>query len=60
MGWDEPASQKDDLEITEDIRRIARAHKQMSDKDRQRLMTIVTTSFDEYFSDDFEDDDTNA
>ena len=60
MGWDEPASQKDDIEITEDIRRIARAHKQMSDKDRQRLMTIVTTSFDEYFSDDFEDDDTNA
>ena len=55
MGWDEPASQKDDIEITEDIRRIARAHKQMSDKDRQRLMTIVTTSFDEYFSDDFFD-----
>lgn len=56
----EKKAETDEDYLDEDIRRIARAHRQMSEKDRQRLMTIVTTSFDEYFSDDFEDDDTDA
>ena len=66
MGYDVPMrpdsspktnNKEKEETFSEDIRRIARAHKQMSEKDRQRLMTIVTTSFEEYFSDDFEDDD---
>ena len=59
MGWEVITSEKqnEELEFDDNVIRIARAHKQMSEKDRQRLMTIVTTSFEEYFSDDFEDDD---
>lgn len=41
--------------LDEDIRRIARAHRQMSEKDRQKFMRIIKASFDEYFSD--EDDE---
>lgn len=56
MGWDDsPTSQ----ETNEDIRRIARAHKQMPEDVKKQFMKIVTDSFDVYFSDDYKDDDTD-
>ena len=42
-----------------DIRRIERARKNMSETDRQKMMNILKASFDDYFSDDYEDDDLN-
>lgn len=42
-----------------DIRRIERARKNMSKEDKERMMIILENSFYEYFSDDFEDEDTD-
>ena len=50
MGWENNTDIDEDV----DIRRIARAHKQMTDEDRKRFMKIITAAFDEYFPDDAE------
>lgn len=42
-----------------DIRRIERARKNMSDKDKERMMSLLTLSFEKYFSSDYEDTDTD-
>lgn len=40
-----------------EIRRIERARKSMTEKERERMMNILKASFEEYFSDDFQDED---
>lgn len=42
-----------------DIRRIERARKRMPEKDKEKMMNILKLSFEEYFSDDYEDNDLN-
>ena len=67
MGYDVPmrpeSSPKTNNEekeetFSEDIRRIARAHSKMPKEVQERFMTAVTASFQDYFSDDYEDTDT--
>lgn len=67
MGYDVPmkteSSEKPNIEeknevLSEDIRRIARAHSKMPKEVQERFMTAVTASFQDYFSDDYEDTDT--
>jgi len=40
-----------------DIRRIERARANMSEKDKKKMMELLRLSFEDYFSDDYEDDD---
>ena len=40
-----------------DIRRIQRARKKMSQADKEKMMRMLETMFDECFRDDFKDDD---
>ena len=40
-----------------EICRIERARKSMTEKERERMMNILKASFEEYFSDDFQDED---
>ena len=40
-----------------DIRRIQRARKKMSQADKEKMMRVLETMFDECFRDDFKDDD---
>lgn len=54
MGWEDDTDTDTDTDDDVDIRRIARAHKQMTDEDRKRFMKIITAAFDEYFPDDTE------
>ena len=65
MGWEDTASlptekeqcsEKEDLPY--DIRRIARAHSKMPKDVQKRFMTAITASFQDYFSDEYEDNDT--
>lgn len=42
-----------------DIRRIERARKNMSDRDKEKMMALLTLSFEKYFSADYEDTDTD-
>ncbi len=44
--------------LNEDVRRIARAHSKMPKEVQERFMTAVTASFPDYFSEDYEDTDT--
>lgn len=50
-------TQKDERYEDPDIRRIERARKNMSDQDKQKMMNILIASFEDYFSDDYQDDD---
>lgn len=43
--------------VDRDIRRIERARQNMTERDKKKMMDILKASFDEYFSDDYEDDD---
>nr|WP_302597639.1 helix-turn-helix transcriptional regulator [uncultured Cellulosilyticum sp.] len=43
--------------IDMDVRRIERARKNMPQKEKDKMMKILQASFEEYFSDNFEDDD---
>lgn len=43
----------------EDIIRIQRARKNMPDKEKEKMMNILKASFDEYFSDDYINEDTD-
>lgn len=40
-----------------DVRRIERARKKMSDEEKDKMMKLLTLSFEKYFSDDYSDDD---
>lgn len=51
------SSSTDSSSSDPDIRRIERARKKMDAKQRQKMMNILKASFEEYFSDDFEDTD---
>ena len=51
--------QKDKRIDDPDIRRIERARKNMSEQDKQKMMNILKASFEEYFSDDYIDTDTD-
>lgn len=42
-----------------DLRKIERARNKMTDKDKVRMMKILAASFEDYFNDDFEDNDTD-
>lgn len=53
MGWEDETKEDPDP----DIRRIARARKEMPDKDKEKMMKILKASFEDYFSDDYKDDD---
>lgn len=43
--------------LDNDIRRIQRAREKMPEKEKQKMMKMITTYFDEYFSDDDGDED---
>ena len=53
MGWEDTVKANDDP----DIIRIQRARKKMPEKDKKRMMNILKASFEDYFSDNYEDDD---
>lgn len=40
-----------------DIRRIERAREKMPDDEKDKMMKLLTLSFEQYFSDDYSDDD---
>lgn len=40
-----------------DVRRIERAREKMSDEEKDKMMKLLTLSFEKYFSDDYSDDD---
>lgn len=48
---------KDERSSDPDIRRIERARNNMSEKDKKKMMELLELSFEDYFSDDFQDDD---
>ncbi len=54
-----PTTSGERFETDPDIRRIERARQNMTEKDRERMMNILKASFDQYFSDDFVDEDTD-
>lgn len=58
MGWeDENNTSKESSDV--DIRRIEQARSKMSDSEKDKMMKILEASFDEYFSDNFIDEDTD-
>ena len=63
IGRDTLNSIENDMTIDsfedEDIYRIERARKAMPEKERQKMMNILKASFDDYFSDDYIDEDTD-
>lgn len=44
-------------ELDNELRRIQRARNNMSNQKRKDMMKLLEISFEEYFSDDYEDDD---
>lgn len=56
MGWDSPENNESS---DPDIRRIERARKNMSKRDKEKMMNLLKISFEEFFSDEFQDDDIN-
>ncbi len=60
MGWEEREKNTagaDGSHKDLDIRRIERARKNMTPKDRDRMMRMLEAAFDEYFDDSFSDTD---
>lgn len=55
----ENAPSPSSMATDQDIRRIARARKQMSPERQKAMMQVLEAAFTEYFSDDFEDPDTD-
>ena len=68
MGWDdnmsntenkkdENGSIKPDIKDDLDLRKIERAMTKMPTQDKKKMMKILELSFEDYFSNDYEDDD---
>ncbi len=53
------SSEIDNFVLDPDIRRIQRARNNMNTKEKEKMMNILRASFEDYFSDDYEDDDLN-
>ncbi len=53
------SSEIDSFVLDPDIRRIQRARNNMNTKEKEKMMNILRASFEDYFSDDYEDDDLN-
>lgn len=52
-----PTQEGERMNSDPDLYRIERARKNMSESDRKKMMNILKASFEDYFSDDYEDDD---
>lgn len=52
-----PTPEGERMNSDPDLYRIERARKNMSESDRKKMMNILKASFEDYFSDDYEDDD---
>ena len=56
-GEEKVPTQEGEHEEDPDIRRIERARQKMSNADKKKMMNILKASFEDYFSDDYEDAD---
>lgn len=61
MGYDVPKKKAPatdgERNVDPDIRRIERARKNMTEKDKKKMMELLELSFEDYFSDDYKDSD---
>lgn len=53
----EPCNNYEVENTDSDIRRIQRARKAMPEKERKKMMDILEAAFEDYFSDDYENND---
>ena len=57
IHFDEDGNEFINTSSDPDIRRIERARRNMDQKDRDKMMKLLTTAFEDYFGDDYVDDD---